>query len=376
VSQPGSLLTQWKLVRAASRDRRLSRGDLAVLFTVVDNYYRQHGNSRAAHSYLAVATGLSRRAVISSTKRLRALGYLGVVRIGTGTRPTEYAPNWLNVPTDLSSASGEPEIAAEVTSPSPLAALAVKATTPNPAYVAGLQAGLCKEGPAPPPPGGLGGPPAAPARDPFDEVWNAYGRKQQRSKAKAEYRKLDPDPTLHANLVRAAADWTAAYEAQARPSRFRKFLHTWLAGECWLEDGPEPYENPKMASLTKRRQRDAEVDEEYRTWLQRVLRPGSRALARFIDYVEVDVRHGIFGFDCDLMVLRDCPITGRFTRRFDTESKEFSEFCAACGDDGQMPMDELLGAVLWIVMGKNGRVGYQPYNESGSAAYQVPSPRP
>src|SRR5690606_26764127 len=138
-------------------------------------------NSRAAHSYLATGTGLSRRAVISSTKRLRALGYLEVARIGSGTRPTEYVPNW------------------------------------QMHYVAGLQAGLRKQGPAPPPPlGGPDEPPAAPARDPFDELWNVYGRKQSRSKARAEYQKLDPDATLHAKLIRAAKDWTAAYEAQGR----------------------------------------------------------------------------------------------------------------------------------------------------------------
>jgi hypothetical protein len=234
--KPGSLLAQWKLVEAAVRDRRLSRGDIAVLFRVVDNYYHLYGNSRVAHSYLAAGTGLSRRAVISSTKRLRALGYLEVARIGSGTRPTEYAPNWQMHP-DFTPIRGEAQITSEVASASLQESPAVNATSPKPAYVAGLQAGLRNQGPAPPPPlGGPDEPPAAPARDPFDELWNVYGRKHERNKAKAEYQKLDPDATLHAKIVQAAAEWRAAYEAQERPKKYWKCLHTWLAGECWLEE--------------------------------------------------------------------------------------------------------------------------------------------
>src|SRR5581483_471362 len=207
----GSLLAQWKLVEAAVRDRRLSRGDIAVLFRVVDNYYHLYGNSRAAHAYLAAGTGLSRRAVISSTKRLRAFGYLEVARIGSGTRPTEYVPNW-RLYGNFAATSGEPDNTSEVNCISPQAAPEVTTTSPKPGYVAGLQAGLRKQRPAPPPPlGGPDEPRAAPARDPFDELWNVYGRKHERNKAKAEYQKLDPDATLHAKIVQAAAEWRAAY---------------------------------------------------------------------------------------------------------------------------------------------------------------------
>src|SRR5690606_18905092 len=145
--EPGSLLAQWKLLRAATRDRRLSRGDIAVLFGVVDNYYRRHGNSRAAHSFLAAATGLSRRAVITSIKRLRGLGYLEVARIGSGTRPTEYVPNW-RMHQNFTSASGEALITAEVPSTSLPEASDVNATSPKLAYGAGLLAVPRKPGPA------------------------------------------------------------------------------------------------------------------------------------------------------------------------------------------------------------------------------------
>lgn len=374
--EPGSLLAQWKLLRAATRDRRLSRGDIAVLFGVVDNYYRRHGNSRAAHSFLAAATGLSRRAVITSIKRLRGLGYLEVARIGSGTRPTEYVPNW-RMHQNFTSASGEALITAEAPSTSPPEASDVNATSPKLAYVAGLQAGLRKQGPAPPPPlGGPDEPPAAPARDPFDELWNTYGRKQSRSKAKAEYQKLDPDATLHAKLIRAAKDWTAAYEAQGRPKMYWKYLHTWLAGECWLEDTPEPYEHHRAVTAPKKPRRSADIDEDYRAWLQHYLRPGNRALARLVDYMEGESSNDTVEYDCDFVVLKGTPVTGRFTRRITAPSQEFEQFLSACGGNRRLCMDELCGALLWITMRADGRVAYSAYDESGSAIYQIPPRAP
>jgi hypothetical protein len=242
---PGSLLDQWKLVRTAARDRHLSRGDIAVLIEIVNNHYRKHGNSRAAFSFLSVATGLSRRTVINSVQRLCKFVYLEIARVGSGTRPTEYVPNWQLAEGRLALSAGEVLLTSETNSNSPLAAPEVNPTSPNPTYVTGLKAELRKEGQASaraaPPPLGPGGPAAGRAWDPFDKLWDAYGIKFERAKAKTEYLRLDPDDALQAQLVRAAADWKTDYERQDRPREFRKRLHNWLAGECWLEDGPEHY---------------------------------------------------------------------------------------------------------------------------------------
>ncbi len=246
-------------------------------------------------------------------------------------------------------------------------------TSPKPAYVAGLQAGLRKQGPAPPPPlGGPDEPPAAPARDPFDELWNAYGRKQERNKAKAEYQKLDPDATLHAKIVQAAVEWRAAYEAQGRPKKYWKYLHTWLAGECWLEDLPEPYENPKLANTTKRRQRD--VEEDYRTWLQDCLSPGERVLARFIDWMEIESNEERTEFDFDFAALKDRHVIGRFILRVVNPSEEFNQLWAACGDD--LWVDDFPGSLVWVIRGRDGRLGFKPYNETNAAEPPVSPPPP
>jgi hypothetical protein len=274
---------------------------------------------------------------------------------------------------DFTPSRGEAQITPEVASASPQVAPAVNATSPKPAYVAGLQAGLRKQGPAPPPPlGGPDEPPAAPARDPFDELWNAYGRKHERSKAKAEYRTLDPDATLHAKIVQAAAEWRAAYEAQGRPKKYWKCLHTWLGGECWLEDLPEAYENPKMTNTTKRRHR--EIDEDYRTWLQDRLRPGERVLARFIDWMEIESGEERTVFEFDFAALKGRSIIGRFIRHVVSPSEEFDQLCAACGDD--LCVDDFPGSLVWVTRRSDGGLGYERYYQSDAAEPRVPPPPP
>jgi hypothetical protein len=104
---------------------------------------------------------------------------------------------------------------------------------------------------------GLEADPAATAVDPkaqpnlFEELWAVFPRKHHRSKAQAAYKALAPDTELHANLVASAIAWAAHYEKTGTDKRWWKHLHTWLAEERYLEDLPEPYENPKEAAIAR-----------------------------------------------------------------------------------------------------------------------------
>jgi hypothetical protein len=148
--------------------------------------------------------------------------------------------------------------------------------------------------------------------------------------------------------------------------------HTWLAGECWLEDLPEPFENPKLANTTKPRQR--EINEDYRRWLQGRLRPGERVLARFIDWMEIESSKERTVFDFDFAALKGRRIIDRFIVRVVSPSEEFDQLCSACGDD--LSVDDFPGSLVWVSRGRDGRVGYKPYQESDTAEPRVPSPRP
>ena len=109
---------------------------------------------------------------------------------------------------------------------------------------------------APPPLALLRAQRAGTPRDPaagVKELWAAYPLKHERPKAKAEYQKLNPDGTLHAEMVRAASAWASAYEDNGTYLRWRKKLHTWISGENWDADPPLPYELPKAAAIATKR---------------------------------------------------------------------------------------------------------------------------
>jgi hypothetical protein len=95
---------------------------------------------------------------------------------------------------------------------------------------------------------------AASAVDPFEEVWNVFPRKHHRAKARAAYKKLSPDTELHAKLLASAIALAAHHEKHATETKWLKHMHTWLAEERYLEDLPEPYENPKEAAIARARE--------------------------------------------------------------------------------------------------------------------------
>jgi len=90
--------------------------------------------------------------------------------------------------------------------------------------------------------------------DPFEELWAVFPRKYDRAKAKAAYKALAPNEELHARLVAQAIALAAHHEKNATDKKWIKRMHTWLVGECYLEDLPEPYENPKEAAIARARE--------------------------------------------------------------------------------------------------------------------------
>jgi hypothetical protein len=92
--------------------------------------------------------------------------------------------------------------------------------------------------------------------NPFEELWAIYPRKHHRAKAQAAYKALAPDPSLHAMLVVKAVAWAEHYEKTATDKKWWKHMHNWLSEERYLEDLPEPYENPKEAAIARARKKN------------------------------------------------------------------------------------------------------------------------
>lgn len=53
----------------------------------------------------------------------------------------------------------------------------------------------------------------------FQELWTVWPRKHDIAKARAGYKALDPDPTLHATLVANATQWAAHYQQTVTEKR-------------------------------------------------------------------------------------------------------------------------------------------------------------
>ena len=239
---PNSLKFQWRLYGLVARSDWATGLDKSVAFEIIDNYRKEHGNSRASLSFLCKATGSGRRHVHASTQRLVERGPFSILRLGVGTRPTEYKLHFelvaeekisgttggtaaTTISTPISgggeSHSGTPE---GTTCSSPVGTANPASGTPEgtqtdlpvAAYSAGVRVGGTDKSPAaaspPPLPGAVGADGVVPARVGFEEFWGAYPRKHDRRAAKEAYSKLNPSPELHARIVRAAAAWTAHYE--------------------------------------------------------------------------------------------------------------------------------------------------------------------
>lgn len=308
------LLKQYKLLGAVIDSLWATRLDHKVARVVIDRYFAKHGNARASLRYLEVATGATRTNIIASTRRLIEQGVIDVTRKGLGTRPTEYGPifsfaevianpqkpfaNYNNLQPALSSGptsdtSNSPSGPSYGTSSKQLSGLVGDTATSGP--VGNTSCGLVDDTssasrgtvgdtesylrntltsvltvsrnedahavPTAPPVSGLKADPAETALDPekmaggFEELWAAYPRKHHRTKARTAYEDLAPDADLHAKLVGRALAWSEHYSAHGTEQKWRKHLHSWLAEERYLEDLPEPYENPKEAAIAKKKER-------------------------------------------------------------------------------------------------------------------------
>jgi len=268
------LLKQYKLLGAVIDAPWATRLDHKIARHVIERYYSKFGNARASLRYLEVATGAERNKIIPSLRRIIENGVISVIRQGIGTRPTEYdlkfdfaskvpggAPEGTSTSgTHEGTSSGAPEGTSKASS---------GAQEGTQTYLRNMPTGMLTVGmnedapavPTAPPVSGLEADTAATAVDPktesnpFEELWAVFPRKHHRAKARAAYKALAPSEHLHADLMTKAIALAAHYQKTATEKKWWKHMHTWLIEERYLEDLPEPYENPKQAAIARARER-------------------------------------------------------------------------------------------------------------------------
>jgi hypothetical protein len=272
ISEP-LLLKQYKLLGAIIDAPWATRLDHKISRHVIDRYYAKFGNARVALRYLEKATGAKRTNIIASLRRITKNGVIKIIRQGIGTRPTEYDLNFdfavkrPSGPVDGTSTSG----LVDGTPTGLVDGTSKAASGPSDgteSYLRNMSTDMltvsrneCTPAvPTAPPVCGLEAATAATAVDPkaepvrFEELWAAFPRKHQRAKARAAYDKLAPNEALHADLVAAATALAAHHEKNGTERKWWKHMHTWLDQECYLEDLPQPYENPKEAAIARAKQ--------------------------------------------------------------------------------------------------------------------------
>lgn len=74
-------------------DDRARAPHIRIAKHIIARYYAKFGNARASVSFLQVATGYTRGTVASATADLESWGYYSR-KMGAGTRPTEYYPDF------------------------------------------------------------------------------------------------------------------------------------------------------------------------------------------------------------------------------------------------------------------------------------------
>jgi hypothetical protein len=261
---PDSLKYQWRILGAVLRSNWATGLDKSVAFEIVDNYRKDHRNSRASLSYLMRATGSDRKSVIASTRRIVENGPFIVARQGVGTRPTEYEIDFDSVQdkpssgadttTSMSGSSGgvEPTTGSGVeptTSAPSSGADTTESVLPVAAYKAGIQDRMIDfAAPMAPPLAGLSAATAEPAKEGFEELWKAYGHRQKKAEAKAAYTKLSPDGDLHVRLVRAATAWFTRWAEQNKPDAPRFTLAKWIEREEFECSPPAGYKAKSQAA--------------------------------------------------------------------------------------------------------------------------------
>jgi hypothetical protein len=136
----------------------------------------------------------------------------------------------------------------------------------------------------------------------FPELWAVWPRKHDIAKARAAYKALAPDATLHATLVAKATQWAAHYQQTATEKRYWKHLHNWLGQERYLEDPPEPYEDPKEAAIARKKENGPRKASKQETTGRSGLSSGTPIGRHKVSITDFDMTGGSFDLEREFIV--------------------------------------------------------------------------
>lgn len=257
-AEPSSLLSQWWTLGAILRDKRTSGRHAKAAWVIIDRFVRSKGNGRASLRYIERATGLGRPAVARACRELMEWGYVDR-RVGSGTRPSEYAPNWVLTISGMTSRTSrqidnsgvETVTSCGVEMHTTIAASGVDSQTesylPSPAYspADGIVTTVSASGP------GAEAAPAVAGID-FEHCWRAYGRYGNKQASRKAFEAIEnPDVDL---IARRASAWAAS----AKPGQRRMPFEKWLEAEKYDEADRQVQPKARVSKPEVRERTDAD----------------------------------------------------------------------------------------------------------------------
>lgn len=255
----GSLLSQWWSLGALTREKRARTRHWRAAWIIFDRYMQRRGKGRASVRYISKATGMSQRAVVSACRELTEWGYTQRI-LGSGSRPSEYTPNWMTTPpftvpsTDFEVVSGTHDDSTIATQEGHTKSLSgTHGGRESDLPLTGVKAELevvsksvTASGPGAVPA------PAVAGKD-FERVWRAYGRYGNKQASRKAFEAIEnPDVDL---IARRASAWAAS----AKPGQRRMPFEKWLEAEKYDEADRQVQPKPRVCKPEVRERSDADV---------------------------------------------------------------------------------------------------------------------
>ncbi|WP_143273039.1 hypothetical protein [Azospirillum palustre] len=270
-----SLLDKHLLLEAVACDPARSRIEIGIVACILHCLDNNTGLARVGFERLSERTGASRSGVQRGVKNLERAGVLPVHRRGGSNKEGDrmanvYHPNLSYRPAHLQSTTGVNEVIGRIGSTDATSSAdafdqerrrvgLVASTLPFPSSLPGFNPGGEEEGVTPPPPGAVTAVGGAvdggvtikvqDHADRFDEFWSVCPKREKRQETIEVYREVLASGAATPCVLIAAMQRYAVAKAHLTDSKYLKFPHNWLRGECWLED-PQP---PKAKPVKSRR---------------------------------------------------------------------------------------------------------------------------
>ncbi|SDC02632.1 hypothetical protein SAMN05216337_100157 [Bradyrhizobium brasilense] len=343
-------------------------------WVIFDRYMQRRGAGRASVRYISKATGLSQRAVVAACRELTDWGYTQRI-VGSGSRPSEYMPNWTTTPPLTTTSSPDFGVVGGTHEVSTIAPheghtksfSGTHGDSESDLLLTGVKAGLVgKEvsasGPDAEAPAEAGG---------FERIWCAYGRLGNKQASKRAFEAIAAPDVDH------IASRAAAWAASAKPGQRRMPLEKWLAAEKYDEADrsvrprakPEPDEYPdeyQDEEVEVARRITASASAEIAEQRRRIERSAVEiAVPRNVSLIvvssSVQERNGDKWMEMQTDQGRVAVLLeGRNEALQRAGQDHFNLLSAACGLDGIEDSAELHGKSFMVVEGTFAAVSTEP----------------